>query len=182
MPDNWKNAVTVVQLWDDLQKQYPQLAEVELKIKDSMRGSVLGRCRFGHAHSLSTLYREPALADTLVPVQIDLAAYLVDQNVDKALDTLLHETAHALAGSDAGHGPAWKAWCVELGAEPERCADARSAGLVPPKSKKGPKWRWTCPTCGVTDTRMARARTMYQPRFHCQQRKGGEPITWEQLR
>lgn len=36
-------------------------------------------------------------------------------------DTILHEIAHAIAGCDANHGQAWKAACVQLGANPSRC-------------------------------------------------------------
>ena len=46
-------------------------------------------------------------------------------------DTILHEIAHALAGPDAGHGPAWKAVAKRLGATPKSCApesaEARNA-------------------------------------------------------
>ena len=39
-------------------------------------------------------------------------------------DTILHEIAHALAGPDAGHGPAWKVVARRLGATPKSCAPA----------------------------------------------------------
>ena len=46
-----------------------------------------------------------------------------------ATDTILHEIAHALAGANARHGPAWKAIATRLGARPraraEESADAR---------------------------------------------------------
>lgn len=38
-------------------------------------------------------------------------------------DTILHEIAHAIAGFDAGHGPAWKSVCRRIGANPNRTAD-----------------------------------------------------------
>lgn len=34
------------------------------------------------------------------------------------MNTILHETAHALAGPYAKHGPVWKAWARKLGADP----------------------------------------------------------------
>lgn len=40
---------------------------------------------------------------------------------DNVKDTLLHEIAHALVGSKAGHGPIWKAKCIEIGCRPKRC-------------------------------------------------------------
>lgn len=177
---NWQNVVTVTELWADLQSQYPQLEEVELKINPRLRGSILGRCYHGPRESLTEAYRRPHRALTMVPVRIELAAYLVDQDVDQALDTLLHETAHALAPAGAKHGPAWKGWCRELGARPERCADREStAHLRAPAHAKGPKWRWTCPECGTTDTRMKRAASLRRPRTHC---RDGGPIVWQQLR
>lgn len=42
--------------------------------------------------------------------------------VEEVTDTILHEIAHAIAGSNAGHGPAWKAACRTIGAKPERLA------------------------------------------------------------
>ncbi|MXW15495.1 MAG: SprT family zinc-dependent metalloprotease [Rhodothermaceae bacterium] len=37
-------------------------------------------------------------------------------------DVILHEIAHALAGSDAGHGLKWKAIASRIGARPKSCA------------------------------------------------------------
>jgi predicted SprT family Zn-dependent metalloprotease len=52
-------------------------------------------------------------------------------------NTALHEIAHALAPRGAGHGPAWKAMAIKVGAEPKRCYD--------PSMKTPPgKWRATC--------------------------------------
>ena len=38
-------------------------------------------------------------------------------------DTILHEIAHAIAGVEAGHGPAWKAVAQRLGATPRARAE-----------------------------------------------------------
>jgi predicted SprT family Zn-dependent metalloprotease len=35
------------------------------------------------------------------------------------IDTVRHEVAHAIAGQDANHGPAWRRMAIELGARPE---------------------------------------------------------------
>ena len=43
-----------------------------------------------------------------------------DESIMK--DVVLHEIAHALSPSDAGHGPVWKDMCTVVGAKPERCA------------------------------------------------------------
>lgn len=40
---------------------------------------------------------------------------------ERTMDTILHEIAHALAGPDAGHGPAWKAVARRLGATASSC-------------------------------------------------------------
>ncbi len=48
--------------------------------------------------------------------RISLSRYLSARyNDDTNHQTLLHEVAHALAGSAAGHGPAWKRVARELG-------------------------------------------------------------------
>lgn len=172
------NRDAVLQLWADLQAQYPQLSECELKINPKLRGRILGRCFHGPRESLREAYRHPRRPLTMVPVRIELATYLVEQDGDQALDTLLHETAHALAPAGEHHGPRWKAWCVELGARPDRCASREAtANLTTPGP--GPKWSWTCPTCDVTDTRRKRAASTWADRWHC---RGGDPIVWTQLR
>lgn len=38
---------------------------------------------------------------------------------EEVLDTILHEIAHALAGSKAAHGPEWQRIAVSIGAKPE---------------------------------------------------------------
>lgn len=48
--------------------------------------------------------------------------HAVDGTPDQVSDTILHEIAHALAGSGAGHGPAWKKIARQLGATPKSCA------------------------------------------------------------
>lgn len=57
-------------------------------------------------------------------------------------DTILHEIAHAIAGSKAGHGPAWKAVCREIGANPNRTVE-----LDPGQVDELYKWESRCPTC-----------------------------------
>lgn len=72
---------------------------------------VLGRCdfrerviRLGRAHALEGR----------------------DEDIE---DTILHEIAHAIAGHEAGHGPAWKAVARRIGATPEAKAyELESAG------------------------------------------------------
>lgn len=53
--------------------------------------------------------------------QITLSHTLLSQwPVEEIRDTILHEIAHALTPHDVGHGKAWKAKCVEIGANPTR--------------------------------------------------------------
>jgi predicted SprT family Zn-dependent metalloprotease len=72
--------------------------------------------------------------------RIELSVYFVERN-DHAeiLDTILHEIAHALVGSEHGHDEVWKRKCLEIGARPERCSDAEM-----PEGK----WRASCQGCG----------------------------------
>lgn len=83
------------------------------------------------------------------PRRIELSLYFIAANGEAAIrDTLLHEIAHALAGSRAGHGPRWKAVCVRIGARPERCDTTA-------RMPRG-AWRGDCPGCGHTYSRHRR--------------------------
>ena len=65
-------------------------------------------------------------------------------NEEQVRDTILHEIAHALCPRD-GHGQAWKAMCVRIGAKPERCYQAGE--VVTPPRRPAP-WKIGCPRCG----------------------------------
>ena len=55
--------------------------------------------------------------------RITLSRHFVQRNGESEVrDTVLHEVAHALAGSAAGHGPRWQMWAIRVGARPQRCA------------------------------------------------------------
>ena len=72
-------------------------------------------------------------------------------------DTLLHEIAHALTPG-SGHGPAWKAKCLELGAVPRRCytdATVRSPARSPAPYRLG------CRRCDWWLPRRRRTRRSY---------------------
>lgn len=74
-------------------------------------------------------------------------------------DTVLHEIAHALTPG-AGHGPAWRRMAVQVGAEPQRCAEASGLNMPParyflvcdgcrkalPRYRK-PRQRYVCRSC-----------------------------------
>jgi hypothetical protein len=99
---------------------------------------------------------------TGLPVRVAVAAGLMAPGLeDQAMDTFLHEVAHALAGHKAGHGPEWKAMCRKLGACPERLARLdESERMTLAKARPAPKWRLRCHGCGVTDTRNRVSRHM----------------------
>jgi predicted SprT family Zn-dependent metalloprotease len=89
--------------------------------------------------------------------RIELSVYFVANNPDEEIrETILHEIAHALAGSAAGHGPAWKAVCLRIGAKPQRCGSARM-----PRGA----WLAQCPGCKAEITRHKRPRTLTG--YHC---------------
>jgi len=74
---------------------------------------------------------------------IGLSKYLVALNDEAEVrDTILHEIAHALVGPGHGHGPVWKAKCVEIGCRPVRCYSSdRVVGVEA-------SFVATCPSCG----------------------------------
>jgi SprT protein len=63
-----------------------------------------------------------------------------------ALDTILHEIAHAIAGSAAGHGPKWQKVAREIGAKPERCYDSTAID----HTKVDYKYTAVCPKCNYS--------------------------------
>ena len=71
--------------------------------------------------------------------RISVSRYLAARyDDDEVHQILLHEVAHALAGSRAGHGPRWKATAAELGYEGKRLHDGETAVELAP-------WVGTCP-------------------------------------
>jgi predicted SprT family Zn-dependent metalloprotease len=102
---------------------------------------------------------------------IELSVYFVERNPLEAVrQTLLHEVAHALAGRQAGHGPAWKAVCLRIGARPERLSFEAS---MPPG-----RWQAACGSCGMLHDRHRRPKRMVGWYCtHCGPRRG--KLTWE---
>lgn len=73
---------------------------------------------------------------------ISLSIYYVQNNLDKPddiLDTILHEIAHALAGSGNGHNHVWRSWCRRIGARPVRCYDSSKVEM--------PRGKYTAKCC-----------------------------------
>lgn len=93
------------------------------------------------------------------PGRITLSVHFVERNPAEEVDeTIRHEIAHALAGREAGHGPAWRAACARVGARPVRCYGddvAMPAG----------RWRARCPACGKEHHRHRRPRSLTG--YHC---------------
>ena len=55
---------------------------------------------------------------------ISVSRYLATRYADDEIhQVLLHEVAHAIAGTRAGHGPCWKAIATDLGYEGKRLHD-----------------------------------------------------------
>lgn len=92
--------------------------------------------------------------------RITLSSYFVELNEEPLVrETILHEIAHAIAGSSAGHGPRWQALARNLGVRPV----ARKASTMPKGRYKGvcscgyphnlhrmPKRSYYCQTCRDT--------------------------------
>jgi predicted SprT family Zn-dependent metalloprotease len=94
--------------------------------------------------------------------RIEISEYYARHNPDGAvLDTLLHEIAHALAGPDAAHGPAWQAIAARIGATPRACDDSPDTVVEPGD------WRTTCPACRRTHHRYKRPRSLSGYRCKC---------------
>jgi len=71
--------------------------------------------------------------------RITVSRYLAARYEDDEIhQVLLHEVAHALAGTRSGHGPRWKAVAAELGYEGKRLHDGAIADELAP-------WVGTCP-------------------------------------
>jgi len=71
--------------------------------------------------------------------RITVSRYLAARYEDDEIhQILLHEVAHALAGSRAGHGPRWRAIALDLGYEGKRLHDGAVATELAP-------WVGTCP-------------------------------------
>jgi predicted SprT family Zn-dependent metalloprotease len=93
------------------------------------------------------------------PGRIGLSVHFVDRNSEAEIrDTILHEIAHALAGPLAGHGPAWQAICLRIGARPERCYGEH---IDMPKGR----WQARCPNCQRDHHRHKRPRSLTG--YHC---------------
>ena len=70
---------------------------------------------------------------------ISVSRYLASRYGDDEIhQVLLHEVAHAIAGTRAGHGPRWKAVATDLGYVGKRLHDGAIANELAP-------WMGACP-------------------------------------
>lgn len=83
-----------------------------------------------------------------IAISIELARL---NPIEKTIDTILHEIAHALTPK-TGHGPAWKKKCLEIGALPNRCYDTEK--VITPRHQ----WTGRCPSCGTEVSRHKRRK------------------------
>ncbi len=93
---------------------------------------------------------------------IYLSAVLTELNGEAEVRcTLLHEIAHALAGPEAGHGPAWRKVARSVGAKPRRCYSAQE--VRQPQSR----YLLVCPSCKESTPRYRRPTKVYACRGCC---------------
>src|SRR3954451_24473133 len=103
--------------------------------------------------------------------RIEIAEYYARNSPPgTVLDTLLHEIAHAIAGPAAGHGPAWKAVALRLGATPRACDNSHETVVTPGD------WQATCPACQKTVHRYRRPKSLNGYRCRCEARS---PLMFE---
>lgn len=82
---------------------------------------------------------------------ISLSMHLTELNDEvHVVDTILHEIAHALAGSGVGHSRRWRTKALEVGCKPKRCYGSDVQQPVH-------KWIGVCPN-GHEVHRMKRMR------------------------
>lgn len=87
---------------------------------------------FDHARTRAGLCN---FTDKHISVSKPLALKYEDDEIHQVL---LHEVAHALAGSRAGHGPTWKRIAAEIGYDGKRTHEGSAANELAP-------WLGTCP-------------------------------------
>jgi predicted SprT family Zn-dependent metalloprotease len=101
--------------------------------------------------------------------RISVSRYLATRYDDDEIhQVLLHEVAHAIAGTRAGHGPRWKAVAAQLGYEGKRLHDGAIANELAPWVGACPAghvhYRYRAPTrvlaCGKCSRRFDAANTI----------------------
>ncbi len=73
--------------------------------------------------------------------RIEVSSYYFHTDMEEIEDTIRHEIAHALVGSDHDHDDVWRAMCIKVGAKPQRLADEHL------KTSAKPNYVIKCPSC-----------------------------------
>ncbi len=83
--------------------------------------------------------------------RIELSINFIAHNPKSIVqETILHEIAHALVGTEHGHDEVWKSKAEQIGAQPSRTT--RNVTMPPGK------WQATCGGCGVLFNRYRRPK------------------------
>ena len=101
---------------------------------------------------------------------IELSRSYVELNSEADVrDTILHEIAHALVGSEHQHDSVWMAKAIEIGARPARyCRETlRPAG----------RWQAVCSRCGERQHKFRKPKPGYL--YYCLCSSDSPPLTWE---
>lgn len=84
---------------------------------------------------------------------IELSEHFILRNPDELImDTILHEIAHALVGTDHGHNTVWKEMCLKIGCKPKACEDE----VLMPEGD----WQAQCPGCRSVISRHRKPRPL----------------------
>lgn len=78
--------------------------------------------------------------------------YVLRNDIRHVTDTILHEIAHAIVGTEHGHDDVWKNMCTKIGATPSSCSNTASM----PEGY----WQARCPGCFTVFTRHRRPRRL----------------------
>ncbi len=109
-----------------------------------------------------------------VPKIISVSKTLADLNSEETMrDTILHEIAHALAGSKARHGLLWKLQARALGARPETCC--KVSQVVQAETA----WQAVCFDCSMRVSR-TRAPNLARKYSHtdCRHKLNAGKVVW----
>jgi predicted SprT family Zn-dependent metalloprotease len=78
--------------------------------------------------------------------------YVLRNDRQHVTDTILHEVAHAIVGTEHGHDDVWKNMCTKIGATPSSCSNTA-------RMPDG-YWQARCPGCYTVFTRHRRPRRL----------------------
>lgn len=80
-------------------------------------------------------------------ISLSRSIFAIEKNRGEALNTILHEIAHALVGPKHAHDWTWKSKALAIGCNGKRCHTMETA-----PSKRRPTYDATC-SCGVSHAR-----------------------------